>query len=183
MEICTGELRAQARRGRYRGSVHDYLGYISAKTGALLEAVCGIGARLGGLTAGQQDAARVFGRRLGEAFQIVDDVLDYTGEQAEIGKPVGHDLLEGTATLPLLLAMRGDRKAELDSLLVDGGLPDAATVGRVVEVVRESGAIEEALRQARTAADHAVQALGGVPEGEARHRLQALASFVVERKL
>src|SRR5260370_10618741 len=78
---------------------------IEAKTATLLAACCDIGALLGGLQPQTRTHLRSYGRLLGLAFQIADDVLDYTGTEDEVGKPIGHDVAEGFATLPLMLAM------------------------------------------------------------------------------
>ena len=82
---------------------------IEAKTATLLAACCDVGALLGGLGADKRSAVRAYGRLLGLAFQIADDVLDYESSEDEIGKPIGHDVAEGFATLPLMMALE-DRK-------------------------------------------------------------------------
>ncbi len=104
MSICAGEVRQQAIRFRYSTGVDEYMRRIEAKTATLLAACCDIGALLAGLEDDERDALRAYGRLLGLAFQIADDVLDYTGSEDEIGKPIGHDIAEGFATLPLMLA-------------------------------------------------------------------------------
>jgi geranylgeranyl pyrophosphate synthase len=177
-EVCKGELKARADIRVYHRQAGNYTAHVCQKTGSLMLAACRIGARLG-----QTDfeTAGVYGLRLGEAFQIVDDVLDYTGAAAEIGKPVGHDLLEGTATLPLLLAFDTDSE-RLDALVTDREPLDEETVSAVVEIVRESGATERALDWARKAAAEAVRYAQRLPAGEARNTLEKLATYVVERK-
>jgi geranylgeranyl pyrophosphate synthase len=176
MTICRGELAQNRARFRYRPSLAEYRDRIEAKTAALLAASAWAGGRLAGLAGDRQEALRLYGIELGLAFQIADDVLDYTAGETELGKPVGHDLLEGHATLPLLLA-------DLPSPLADGIPLPAAQVAEVVAAVRASGGPERALAEAREHAEAARRHLAGLPEGEARESLERLTGYVVERKL
>jgi geranylgeranyl pyrophosphate synthase len=176
MTICRGELAQNSHRYRYRPTLAEYRERIEAKTAALLAASAWVGARLGGLEKEAQEALRGYGIELGLAFQIADDVLDYTAGEAALGKPVGHDLLEGHATLPLLLA-------ELSEVLPEGIPLPADRVAEVVAAVRASGGPERALARARSHAELARQRLGGLPAGAVRDTLEALTSYVVEREL
>jgi heptaprenyl diphosphate synthase len=174
MGICVGEVRQQAVRYRYDNSVGEYMRLIEAKTALLLAACCHIGALLGGLDDAQTTALTEYGRSVGLAFQIVDDVLDYTGTEDEIGKPIGHDIAEGFATLPLMLA----------SIKVnDNRRLDASEAKRIVNEVRKSKGPQMALDQARHHADSARETLKELPAGEATSALAALANYVVSRKL
>jgi geranylgeranyl pyrophosphate synthase len=176
MTICRGELAQNRARFHYRPSLAEYRARIEAKTAALLAASAWVGGRLAGLEAAQQEALRLYGTELGLAFQIADDVLDYTAGEAELGKPVGHDLLEGHATLPLLLA-------DLPEPLPEGAPLLAARVAEVVAAVRASEGPERALAEARKHAESARRHLAGLPEGPARESLERLTGYVVERKL
>jgi len=100
MAICAGEIGQQTIRYRYSTGVDEYMSRIEAKTAMLLAACCEIGALIGGLEGAGREALRKYGRSLGLAFQIADDVLDYVGSEGEVGKPTGHDIAEGFATLP-----------------------------------------------------------------------------------
>jgi geranylgeranyl pyrophosphate synthase len=176
MTICRGELAQNRARFHYRPSLAEYRARIEAKTAALLAASAWVGGRLAGLPAVQQEALRLYGTELGLAFQIADDVLDYTAGEAELGKPVGHDLLEGHATLPLLLADLPETLPEDTPLL-------AERVAEVVAAVRASEGPERALAEARKHAESARNHLSGLPEGPARESLERLTDYVVERKL
>jgi geranylgeranyl pyrophosphate synthase len=181
MRVCHGELQQQHARYQYRISLERYLRRIQLKTAALLAAACAVGAVLGDLDSGQRVRLTRYGSRLGMAFQMADDVLDYTSSEAKLGKPVGQDLLEGHATLPLLLAYDLPGGDEVKAMLAEGGAPDPETVARVVELVRRSGAPEVALARARETAAEARWELAGLPEGPARDTLDALAEYVVAR--
>jgi geranylgeranyl pyrophosphate synthase len=173
-EICAGEVRQQAIRYRYSTDRSEYDDRIEAKTATLVAACCDIGGLLGGLGRAPRDALREYGRHAGIAFQIADDVLDYTGSPDAIGKPTGHDILEGFATLPFMRA--GVR-------LEDGRkLTDEEARGVVEEVRTSDGpkrALEEAHRHAQQARDHLAMLSGS----DARAALASLADYVVTRKL
>ncbi|MEP7104908.1 MAG: polyprenyl synthetase family protein [Chloroflexota bacterium] len=177
MQICAAELEQQASLRDYHPSIDGYMTRIEGKTAALLAACCRIGGLLGGLESPEREALGRYGLALGLAFQIADDVLDYTGEEAEIGKPVGHDLLEGSATLPLMLS------AGLDPMLPDGKQLGAESVAAVVEEVRAGQGPRLALERAAALADEARAELRRFGDHEAARALGALATYVVSRRL
>ena len=174
MSICVGEVRQQSIRYRYGTDVDEYMERISAKTGVLLGACCEIGAVLSGLDGAKREALVAYGRYLGLAFQIADDVLDYLGTEGEVGKPIGHDILEGFATLPFMLA---------EIRIEDGRRLDEAEARRVAEEVRERRGADGALDQARNFARLAREKLTSLPECEATATLASLTEYVVSRKL
>lgn len=184
MDICAGEVRQQAIRYRYDTDVDEYMRRIEAKTATLLAACCDVGALLGRLDDGKRSAVRAYGRLLGLAFQIADDVLDYESSEDKIGKPIGHDIAEGFATLPLMMALedgRVDRK--LRHVLDAHRELTGAEAHEVVELVRMSHGPEQALERARQLASEARQQLETLGVGEAQVALAALTTYVVSRKL
>jgi geranylgeranyl pyrophosphate synthase len=184
MEICAGEVRQQAIRHQFSTDVDEYMQRIEAKTAALLAASCDIGALLADLPRPQRAALHAYGRLLGLAFQIADDVLDYLGSMGEIGKPIGHDIAEGFATLPLMLAMEDSAIANrLKAILHDGRKLGTDEAREVARVVRESQAPKRALERARDFAAKARSELDAVDRGDARDALSALTDYVVTRKL
>ena len=175
MRICRAELAQHQARFRYRGTIEEYLERIEGKTAVLLASSAWVGGRLAGLAADRLAALCSYGTDLGLAFQIADDVLDFTAEEEQLGKPVGHDLLEGHATLPLLLA-------ELAEGLPEGVPASRSEVARAVSAVRASGGPARALDTARLHAERARSHLASLPPGPARDCLANLAGFVVERR-
>jgi octaprenyl-diphosphate synthase len=174
MKICAGEVRQQSIRYRYSTDVDEYMQRIEAKTATLLAACCDIGALLGGLPDTDREALRAYGRSLGLAFQIADDVLDYTGTEGEVGKPIGHDIIEGFATLPLMLS---SVQLEDDRRLTD------ADARRIVEAVRKSDGPRDALDQAMNHSRHAREQLQMFKPSDAIDALVSLTDYVVTRKL
>ena len=184
MEICAGEVRQQEIRYRYSTDVDEYMRRIEAKTATLLAASCDIGGVLAGLPGAQRKALHEYGRLLGLAFQIADDVLDYMGSEDEIGKPIGQDITEGFATLPFMLAKQDIGAADrLEKLLQDGRKLNAVDAAEVVEIVRTGEAPNLALESARELASKAGKQLDDLSPSEARNTLAALTGYVVTRKL
>jgi heptaprenyl diphosphate synthase len=184
MDICAGEVRQQAIRHRYDTDVDEYMGRIEAKTATLLAACCDVGALLGGLDGPKRSAIRAYGRLLGLAFQIADDVLDYESSEDEIGKPIGHDIAEGFATLPLMMALEDERAAgKLKHLLEVNRELSGTEATEVVELVRASDGPTRAIERARQLASEARGELKTLGDGEAQSALAALATYVVSRKL
>ena len=184
MKICAGEVRQQSIRHQYATTLDEYMARIEAKTATLLAACCDIGALLGGLHAGPRSHLRAFGRLLGLAFQIADDVLDYTGTEDEVGKPIGHDVVEGFATLPLMMAMEQPSVAgRLSAVLRSGRELNVTDAEQVVALVRESKGPQRAIERARSLAADARRELDGIDGGDAAQTLSALTDYVVSRKL
>ncbi len=174
MRICQGELQQQSVRYRYSTGVDEYIERIAAKTAILLGASCDIGALVAGVGVEERRALVAYGHSLGVAFQIVDDVLDYTGTEGDVGKTLGHDVAEGFATLPLMLSrvhIEDNRK-----------LSDTEARA-LVEEVRNSEGPRLALEQARMHAERARAELRKIHASEATSTLEALADYVVTRKL
>jgi octaprenyl-diphosphate synthase len=126
-----------------------------------------------------------YGRKLGLAFQIIDDLLDYQGNEADLGKPVGHDLDEGKITLPFILARKALPPARRERLRrLAGSVEDRLSLENfqeIVSLVSEGQGLAEARLKAETLAGQAVQALAGWPASEPREQLAALAGYVTAR--
>jgi octaprenyl-diphosphate synthase len=158
-----------------------YLDVIRRKTAKLFEASARLGAVLGGAPAAHEEALAAYGMHLGTAFQLVDDVLDYSGDAVAIGKSLGDDLAEGKPTLPLIRTMRAGSAAHAQTVrhaIVEGGRDDFPAV---IEAVRAAGALEYAKKAAEREAKLAKDALAALPDSAARQSLLELASFSVTR--
>jgi heptaprenyl diphosphate synthase len=165
-----GELRSAFNRARTQES---YLDSISGKTASLFATACRIGAIVAGLPRDQIDALTTFGESYGMAFQIVDDVLDLTSTEAELGKPAGHDLLEGVYTLPVLLTLAGDHGGELDELL---GRPlQDGEVDKALAIVRAGAGVAEAVQVAGRYVEDGIAAMGQLAGTEAGQWLAGTA--------
>jgi octaprenyl-diphosphate synthase len=158
-----------------------YLDVIYRKTAKLFEAGAQVAAIVAGAPPEVEAAMADYGRHLGTAFQLVDDSLDYSADQAELGKNIGDDLAEGKPTLPLIYAMAHsapEDTARLRQIVEDGGLDQLDAVTRAIE---SSGGLQYTARLARHEADLAIDALSRLPESAYLGSLRALADFAVGR--
>jgi len=178
-EMAEGEVAQLERAGNPDASVEEYFRVIDRKTASLI-AWC---ARVGG-SVDEPFAAPLerYGRALGRAFQIADDVLDSAIDEATAGKSVGHDLQEGKLTLPVLLACEADPALgrRVREHLGEKGVP-AAIVTEILTEVRAAGGVERARQRAAALADEAVAALGPLPASRYRDGLVALAHASADR--
>ncbi|VXB38840.1 octaprenyl diphosphate synthase [Massilia sp. 9I] len=159
----------------------SYLTVIRSKTAKLFEAAAELGALVGGANDAQIAAAGEYGRSLGTAFQLIDDVLDYAGDAAEIGKNLGDDLREGKPTLPLIWLMEHgtSEQRELVRSCIEHG--DEAQFEAVLAAVSSSGALAYTRQQAEQAAERAAEAIADLPDSEYKSSLLQLCSFAVDR--
>jgi len=158
-----------------------YMEVIRSKTAMLFEAACHTAGVLAKANAQQTEALRQYGNALGIAFQLMDDLLDYSGDAAEMGKNVGDDLAEGKPTLPLIYTMRhgtAEQAALVRQAIQKGGTENIAPIR---DAVAASGALDYTARLAREQADEAVQLLQTLPASDYRDALEQLARFAVDR--
>lgn len=162
-------------------AVEDYLRVIRYKTAKLFEASARLGAVLAETPDAVEQACAAYGRSLGTAFQLVDDLLDYEGTTAQLGKNVGDDLREGKPTLPLLLAMERGNESEraLIRHAIEHGEIDR--LAEIVEIVRRTGAIAATREAARAEANDAVRQLDTLPASPHREALLEFCVRSVER--
>ena len=162
-------------------SVEDYLRVIRYKTAKLFEASARIGAVLAGSDSPLEEACAAYGQALGTAFQIVDDLLDYEGTTAALGKNVGDDLREGKPTLPLLAAMsRGTpEERELIRHAIQNG--EVERLDEIVAIVRRTGALDITREAARAEAERAREHISALPSSQFKDALLRLTVLAVDR--
>lgn len=181
-EMTIGEIRQLAQYDALSFSEKDYETLIRAKTAALFMAACDVGAWCG--APNHRAALTRFGERLGMAFQVADDLLDYTEQTEMIGKPSGLDLKEHKVTLPLIAALRempASARARVDALFASPE-PDEEAIAEVVAIVRDHGGLEYARRRADQYSREAEEALAELPDGPSKSSLMDTIGYVVERR-
>ena len=181
-QLTIGEMRQLSAIDALGFSENDYLELIRCKTATLLSAACETGALCGAKP--HRKALARFGERLGLAFQIADDLLDYTSDEQTTGKPSGLDLKEHKVTLPLIGALPTlDRaaRARVDALFADEE-PSDASVAEVVGIVREAGGLEYARGRGAQFAEEAHEALSTLPDSPVRKALSGAIVYAMERR-
>ena len=203
--MAEGELIQLQRSFDTNISERQYYQVIERKSAVLLSAACEIGAVLGDVTRGEVRRVAEFGRALGVAFQVRDDVLDYEADEAKLGKPLCADLLEGKITLPLLLTLKrctNNERGAISSVLKNAARVASSNIGNeignqignengadepeidfapVLELIERHRGIVDSMRRAEEHAREAAAAIAAFPEGRAKRSLLDLAQYAVQR--
>ncbi len=179
--MSEGEMLQILRTDHLDVSEEEYVSFIRDKTASLIAASCEIGGRIGGL-----DAERLarFGMNLGIAFQIVDDLLDFTGTEASLGKPVGNDFRAGKVTLPVIAALRNApaEQRRVARELLRGRESLNGQWGEVLAFIDRYGGTEYTMREAARHGEEAKRALAGIGASAARDSLELAVDFVISRR-
>lgn len=181
--IAEGEVMQLAVANNTETSEADYLEVVTGKTAALFAAACEVGAVVAGRPKAEQEALRLFGLKLGIAFQLVDDVLDYSAVQAKLGKEVGNDFREGKMTLPVILAFQHGNPEEKgfwqrcleEKILNEGDLEQA------IALLEKTGALQATIQRAKQYGTEARACLQIFPPSPMREAMLDAVTFVIER--
>ena len=163
----------------------DYFRLVECKTGVLIAASCRLGAIISKAPLSQEDALTAYGKKLGFAFQITDDTLDYAADQKQLGKVLGKDLAEGKVTLPLIYLIRKadpEEKDRLRTILQADAVTDSDLV-YTLKLMEKYGTVNDALQIAQTFSDEAKASLAIFPDSPPRQALMTLADYVVQREM
>jgi geranylgeranyl pyrophosphate synthase len=180
--IVNGEI-TQLFSSRWIANREDYYRRIYAKTASLFETSTTTAALLS--NASQQVTAmlKYFGYEVGMAFQMIDDILDFTSEQTTMGKPVASDLRQGIITLPVLYYLESHPDDADMRTILDSNFCDEDCLGRLLTSIRDSGAIKRSHEEARQSIQRGLDILRDLPETEERKALEDLAAYIVDREL
>lgn len=184
VELAEGEVLELECRGRLDLTAPEYLRVLDLKTATFISCCCRAGARLAGADATMERAVGDYGRHLGIAFQLVDDVLDYRGSQLKTGKPLATDFIDGQATWPLikLIEQVGDDEKERIAARFGQPLEDSETAWLITQM-EEHGTLDMTLDKARFHAEKSIAALGTLPASDYKTILETVALFIVEREV
>lgn len=177
MVICEGEIRQDFSGKHWPPNREEYYRHIESKTASLFTSSTEGGAILSNASEAEIAAMKSFGHNLGMAFQIVDDILDFTADERELGKPVGSDLRQGTFTLPVFYYLEQDPGAANISEFL------SEDMDQLVNTIRTSPAIEASRAEARRFVKTAQDAISIFPDNEYKHVLINLSNYVVDRTL
>ncbi len=181
-KMTEGELIQLTTLGKTSISETEYFDILQRKTAYLFSACCEIGAILANAPMDWQIALKNFGMNLGTAFQIADDILDFTAEEEVLGKASGADLLEGKLTMPLILlvAREPSIKNDLEKIIYDGDYR-AFSQQKLIERLEQHNLLAETRQMAYTYANQAIKNLELLPESEYRSALEAIPGYMIER--
>ncbi len=181
--IAEGEVMQLLYTGEVGLTEEQYIEVVQAKTAVLLSAACQCGAILGDVSSQQEQALADFGMELGIAFQLMDDILDYTASEEEFGKSIGHDLDEGKLTLPLIHALRSCTPEEHAAVseIIEKDEVNREDFNLVSGLVEKYQGIEYTVEKAKTSIRQCEQHLAGFPDSECKLALIELANYVVTR--
>jgi octaprenyl-diphosphate synthase len=179
--IAEGEVLQLLHVGNPDTTEADYLRVIECKTAVLFAAATRLGGALAGATPAQEDALARYGLHLGLAFQVADDVHDYTADAATLGKNLGDDLAEGKATLPLIHALAHAAPEQRARLAAIVEARDLDALPEIQQAIRAGGGIDYSRALAHHHADIAIAALDALPPSEWRDALRTLAHYAVDR--
>jgi geranylgeranyl pyrophosphate synthase len=179
--IVNGEISQLFGRNEF-STIEDYYYRIYEKTGSLFALSTKAAALISPSGRDHIEAAENFGKEIGKAFQIVDDVLGFTGDQSRVGKPIGNDLRQGVQTLPVLFYRETNPKDKVLKECLDGKADDKA-VDDLIDRIKSSGAIQKAMDEARLCIESAIRNLADFPKGKDKTSLIELANYIVDRDL
>lgn len=180
--IVSGEI-TQLFTSRGLASMDDYLRRIYSKTASMFELASAAAALLSPIDLDTVEEFRKFGYDIGMAFQIVDDVLDFTGEPATVGKPVGSDLRQGLITMPALYYFESNPHDSDVVWIMEGNHYSDERMNRLVAAIRTSDAIDRSLEEALRHVDCGLTTLKQLPDSEDRRSLEDLTNYIVQRSM
>ncbi|MEK9198030.1 heptaprenyl diphosphate synthase component II [Ureibacillus sp. 179-F W5.1 NHS] len=181
VEICNGEVIQIEDKFRKDQNLKDYFRRIKRKTALLIESSCELGAVVGGLDDKSIGHLRRFGYFVGMSYQIVDDILDFTATDKELGKPAGSDLLQGNITLPILL-LKGN--PTIDQFIDQASVGEVTESGRLemLKVVRNSDSIKQSITISNQYLRKALKEVEALPNHPMKKKLRDIALFIGKRK-
>lgn len=180
LEICLGEIEQIKDKYNFEQNLKCYLRRIKRKTALLISASCEIGAIASGASASIQKSLRDYGYYLGMSYQIMDDILDFTASEKELGKPAGSDLIQGNITLPVLLAMQDQSLKDKITSIYEGINPEK--VKPLINQIRKSSYIKEARRISEEYLNKSLKCIETLPDFEAKEMLILIAKNIGNRK-
>ncbi|MBZ5202274.1 heptaprenyl diphosphate synthase component II [Planomicrobium chinense] len=181
IEVCRGEIIQIEDKYKLDQNLRDYLRRIKRKTALLISSSCELGALVSGTDEKTAAHLRRFGYFIGMSFQIIDDILDFTSTDEELGKPAGSDFIQGNITLPILCARKNPEVYSLLKNSLGKELTESERLG-IVKTIRDSPAIDEAKAISERYLQKALQELAYLPKSPANKTMRKIAFFIGKRK-
>lgn len=183
VEVCLGEIEQIEFKHHWNQQLRDYLRRIKRKTALLIATSCKLGALAGGASKRQANKLYRYGYYIGMSYQIIDDILDFTASEKEIGKPTGSDLLQGNITLPVLFAMKDDKfKKQLKDVFLQPEDVSELEMNELLVTLNQTDAIEKSYQMSETYLNKALKCLNDLPNGRPKQTLIDIASSIGNRR-
>ncbi len=182
-KMAEGQLLELKKIGDIDITEEEYFRILEGKTAVLFASCCYVGASLGGGTVKQKESAYRYGLNIGLAFQLIDDLLDYTADEKKLGKPICNDLKEGKITYPLLSILDKLSEEELSFVkkVIRDINPDKKHIEEIKDMVKEKGGFDNTVEKAKSLVNTALNELENFPRNEYFNQLEKLAKYIVER--
>ncbi|MBL4954135.1 heptaprenyl diphosphate synthase component II [Neobacillus sp. YIM B02564] len=180
VEVTVGEIQQIKDKYRFNQNLRDYLRRIKRKTALLIAASCQLGAIAANVEESVHKKLYLFGYFVGMSYQIIDDILDFTGTEKELGKPAGGDLLQGNITAPALFAMENKEIKKAIETVHEN--MTAAEIAKIITLIKQSGAIAKSVALSDQYLDKALRILDELPDNKAKKALRDIAKFIGRRK-
>ncbi len=179
--MCTGEIKQLSLNGDLNITEEEYYEKTYRKTACLFASSCRVGALAAEAQPEQLCILEKYGLNLGYAYQLIDDVLDFTGDKLNLGKPVGNDLTQGNITLPVILALQEPGPGTRLRELLENGRCSIERLTEIVELLSDCGALQESIRRSQIFLHQALDIINELPVSPARQALKATGVFLMER--
>ncbi len=179
--VCEGEMRQKGSRGQFQLAEHEYFEILEAKTAELCACCCRLGAHFSSVSDARTEQMTEYGRCLGIAFQIADDLLDFTGDESTVGKSLGTDLAKQKPTLPVIHALQVASGPQRRAIIAILSNPQEGSLKQLCSLLRDQDAFQYVRDKAHQFAHQAGRQLEGLPDSPARKTLQRLTELVVQR--
>ncbi|RYG73610.1 heptaprenyl diphosphate synthase component II [Lentibacillus lipolyticus] len=183
VQVAKGEIEQIRDKYNWEQNLRDYLRRIKRKTALLIAASCKLGAVASGVSEEQAGKLFRYGYYIGMSYQIIDDILDFTASESELGKPAGNDLLQGNVTLPVLIAMNDPSfNRLLRDTFVNPEMVSSASMNHLINLLKQTDAIAESYRISDLYLEKALRQLDSIPHHKAKHTLQSIAKYIGKRR-
>ena len=180
IEVCVGEMVQMKDKYRFDQNLRDYLRRIKRKTALLIAASCQLGAVAAGAPKDVCKKLYQFGYNVGMSYQIIDDILDFTGTEKQLGKPAGGDLLQGNITLPVLYAMEKPGLREIICSVNEK--TSQQVIKEIIEQIKQTDAIERSNKLSQRYLERALKIVDDLPDNRAKKSLKDIAKYIGKRK-
>ncbi|MFD2209052.1 heptaprenyl diphosphate synthase component II [Virgibacillus halophilus] len=183
VEVCIGEIEQMRYKYIWNQNLRTYLRRIKRKTALLIATSCKLGALAANLSTAEVNRLYKYGYYIGMSYQIIDDILDFTSNAKELGKPAGNDLLQGNVTLPVLFAMQDNQfKKKLQRVFSDGQTSSEKEFAGVIADIKKLGAIEASFRISNLYLQKGLKSLSALPDSQSKRTLETIARYIGKRR-